>query len=84
MGMPRQEAWVLANLDDLPPTVVITVGGIFGYLADDRPTAPRWMGTLGVEWLFRLVTEPRRLWRRYLVEPLVLIRPILRAVRRRV
>ena len=72
MGMPRQEKWVLENLSKLPDCVIITVGGIIGYLGGDRPTAPRWLGGLGAEWLFRLVTEPRRLWRRYLVEPLVL------------
>ena len=83
MGMPRQEQWVLENLHDLPPAVVVTVGGIFGYLGGDRPTAPRWMGRMGLEWLFRLVTEPGRLWHRYLVEPIVLVRPVLRAFRRR-
>jgi N-acetylglucosaminyldiphosphoundecaprenol N-acetyl-beta-D-mannosaminyltransferase len=73
MGMPRQEAWLLANLDRLPSCVTMTVGGILSFLGNERPTAPRWVGTIGLEWLFRLVTEPRRLWRRYLVEPLELI-----------
>jgi len=78
LGMPRQELWLSANRDRLPRCVVITVGGIIGFIGGDRPTAPRWMGSLGIEWVFRLATEPRRLWHRYLVEPVVLIRPMLR------
>jgi N-acetylglucosaminyldiphosphoundecaprenol N-acetyl-beta-D-mannosaminyltransferase len=85
MGMPLQERWLLNHLDLLPSCIVITVGGILGFLGQERPTAPRWMGPLGLEWVFRLATEPRRLWRRYLVEPAVLLPPLLhqaRAVRR--
>jgi N-acetylglucosaminyldiphosphoundecaprenol N-acetyl-beta-D-mannosaminyltransferase len=78
MGMPRQEHWILSNLQHLPPCVVVTVGGILGYIGNDRPTPPRWLGRLGLEWLFRLVTEPRRLWRRYLVDPVALA-PLLLA-----
>ena len=78
MGMPRQERWVLRHLDELPDCVVVTVGGIFGYLGGDRPTAPRWLGPLGLEWAFRLATEPRRLWRRYLVEPFGLVPAVAR------
>ena len=83
MGMPRQELWLLANLDVLPPCVVITVGGIFSYIGGERRTAPRWLGPLGLEWLFRLVTEPRRLWRRYLLEPLPLVVPVFGSALRR-
>jgi N-acetylglucosaminyldiphosphoundecaprenol N-acetyl-beta-D-mannosaminyltransferase len=80
MGMPRQELWIRANRDRLPPCVTITVGGIIGFIGGDRPTPPRWIGPLGMEWLFRLVTEPRRLWRRYLVEPLILVPVIASAM----
>lgn len=80
MGMPRQELWLSENLDALPPAVYIAVGGIAGYLADDRPTAPRWLGQLYLEWAYRIVTEPRRLWRRYLVEPFALAPALLRAL----
>jgi N-acetylglucosaminyldiphosphoundecaprenol N-acetyl-beta-D-mannosaminyltransferase len=50
------------------------------FLGGDRPTPPRWIGPLGLEWLFRLVTQPRRLWRRYLIEPLILVPVIASAV----
>lgn len=83
MGMPRQEHWLAQNANKLPSCVTITVGGILSYLSDDRPTPPRWLGRWGVEWVFRLATEPRRLWRRYLVEPLVLVSPVLSALRGR-
>lgn len=78
MGMPRQERWLQQNFDALPPCVVITVGGALGYIGGSRPTPPRWLGPLGVEWLFRLMTEPRRLWKRYLVEPLPLVPRMVR------
>jgi N-acetylglucosaminyldiphosphoundecaprenol N-acetyl-beta-D-mannosaminyltransferase len=58
----------------------VTVGGVMGYLGGDRPTPPRWLGRFGLEWLYRLVTEPRRLWRRYLIEPLPLVRPLVREI----
>jgi len=83
MGMPRQELWLDRHLDDLPPTVVITVGGILSFLGGERPTPPRWLGRLGIEWLYRLVTEPRRLWRRYLLEPVHLLPVVAREVRKR-
>lgn len=80
MGMPRQELWLLDHLDRLPDCLIVTVGGILGFIGGDRPTAPRWVGRLGGEWLFRLCTEPKRLWRRYLVEPWVLAQPLAREV----
>lgn len=75
MGMPRQEAWIAANLDRLAPCVAFPVGAAFDYEADALPTPPRWTGRLGLEWLFRLAAEPRRLAFRYLVEPWSLIGP---------
>lgn len=78
MGMPRQEKWLLDNVAALPPCVAVTVGGILGFVSGANPTPPRWIGRLGLEWLFRLVTEPRRLWHRYLVEPLPLVPLVLR------
>lgn len=75
MGMPRQEAWIAANLERLPPCVAFSVGAAFDYEAGVSATPPRWSGRLGVEWLFRLGAEPRRLAGRYLVEPWSLIGP---------
>ncbi len=70
LGMPNQEAWILDHWNDLSPTsVVANVGGCFDYFAGTQKLAPRWMGALGMEWLFRLLHSPRRLGRRYLLEP---------------
>ena len=69
MGMPRQELWILDNLDALPNCAVFSVGAAFDYEAGEQKAAPRWMGRMGLEWLFRLVHDPKRLARRYLIEP---------------
>jgi N-acetylglucosaminyldiphosphoundecaprenol N-acetyl-beta-D-mannosaminyltransferase len=75
MGMPRQEWWILDNLDRISANIVLQAGACFDYVAGEVPLPPRWMGQLGLEWLYRLVSEPGRLWRRYLVEPWSLLIP---------
>jgi len=69
MGMPRQEHWVVDHLDKLSACVILNGGAALDYFAGAIPTPPRWAGRCGLEWLFRLLAEPRRLWSRYLVEP---------------
>jgi N-acetylglucosaminyldiphosphoundecaprenol N-acetyl-beta-D-mannosaminyltransferase len=66
MGSPRQERFI-AGLDDAHAGVAIGVGGSFDVLAGRKRDAPRWMRGRGLEWLYRLGQDPRRLWRRYLV-----------------
>jgi N-acetylglucosaminyldiphosphoundecaprenol N-acetyl-beta-D-mannosaminyltransferase len=77
MGMPRQELWIADHLDALPDCVVLNVGAAFDYEAGVQKAAPRWMGRLGLEWLFRLVTDPKRLFHRYVIEPWALVRPAM-------
>jgi N-acetylglucosaminyldiphosphoundecaprenol N-acetyl-beta-D-mannosaminyltransferase len=69
MGMPRQEGWVVDNHADLSARVIYSCGALIDYFAGEIPTPPRWMGSIGVEWLYRLFSEPARLWQRYLIEP---------------
>lgn len=69
MGMPIQEHWILQNLSQIEANVILPAGACFDYLAGVVPMPPRWMGSIGLEWLFRLAMEPRRLWKRYLLEP---------------
>jgi N-acetylglucosaminyldiphosphoundecaprenol N-acetyl-beta-D-mannosaminyltransferase len=83
MGMPLQEAFILRNLEALPTCVILPVGAAFDYEAGVQTPAPRWMGRIGLEWLFRLARDPRRLFVRYCVEPWSLVGPALQDLRRR-
>jgi len=65
LGGERQERWITANLGRHRRGVFFAVGDAFALLAGERAFAPDWMQRLGITWLYRLVQEPRRLWRRY-------------------
>jgi N-acetylglucosaminyldiphosphoundecaprenol N-acetyl-beta-D-mannosaminyltransferase len=67
MSAPKQEKWVARNSSALGARSVISIGAVFDFYAGTVPRAPAWMRRIGFEWLHRLVHEPRRLWRRYLV-----------------
>jgi len=73
MGMPIQENWIAQNAHRLDQGVLLSVGGAFDYEAGVQIPAPRWLGRLGLEWLFRFAVQPKRLFRRYFVEPWSLI-----------
>ncbi len=65
LGCPKQEVWMAEHRGRVK-AVMIGVGAAFDFHAGVKPQAPVWMQMLGLEWLFRLSTEPRRLWKRYL------------------
>ncbi|NPD69112.1 WecB/TagA/CpsF family glycosyltransferase [Lichenicola cladoniae] len=67
MGMPQQERWLWDNWDQLQPGVAITAGALVDHAAGSVRRPPRWVASMGIEWLVRLIREPRRLWRRYLL-----------------
>src|SRR6267142_2132220 len=67
LGTPKQERWMHKHRDQLHVPVLVSVGAAFDILSGRRNQAPRWMRERGLEWLFRLLQEPRRLWRRYLI-----------------
>jgi N-acetylglucosaminyldiphosphoundecaprenol N-acetyl-beta-D-mannosaminyltransferase len=67
LGTPKQERWMADNRDDLEAPVLVGVGAAFDLLAGTLRQAPLWMQRGGLEWAFRLAMEPRRLWRRYLL-----------------
>lgn len=73
MGMPRQEEWIESIKATTPHSALIPVGAYLEYQVGSLKLPPRWMGQLGIEWLFRLITAPRRLAYRYLVEPFILV-----------
>jgi N-acetylglucosaminyldiphosphoundecaprenol N-acetyl-beta-D-mannosaminyltransferase len=66
IGQPKQERWMADFRDRLETPVLVGVGAAFDFHAGLVPQAPDWMQRMGLEWLFRLAHEPRRLWRRYL------------------
>ncbi len=68
LGAPKQELWMQAHREDLSSSILIGVGAGLDILAGRFRAAPGWMTKIGLEWLFRLVQEPRRLARRYLVD----------------
>lgn len=75
MGNPQQEAWLNAHLAASGCRLGFGVGGLFDFMAGAVPRAPAWIQSAHLEWSFRLLQEPRRLWRRYLVDmPLFLTR----------
>jgi N-acetylglucosaminyldiphosphoundecaprenol N-acetyl-beta-D-mannosaminyltransferase len=65
LGCPKQEIWMAEHRGQVK-AVMIGVGAAFDFHAGLKPQAPPWLQALGLEWLFRLLTEPRRLWKRYL------------------
>ena len=65
--MPIQEQWIIENWDQIDARVALPVGALFDYLTNEIPRAPGWITEHGFEWLGRLVVEPGRLWRRYLL-----------------
>jgi N-acetylglucosaminyldiphosphoundecaprenol N-acetyl-beta-D-mannosaminyltransferase len=67
LGSPKQEYWMRANAHLLPNSILIGVGAAFNFHAGTVRRAPVWMQRSGLEWLFRLLQEPKRTWRRYLV-----------------
>ena len=67
LGTPKQEKWIARNLQRLEVPVSIGVGATIDFLAGRIAEPPRWMTRVGLEWLYKLAHEPRRLWRRYLL-----------------
>jgi N-acetylglucosaminyldiphosphoundecaprenol N-acetyl-beta-D-mannosaminyltransferase len=67
MSMPLEEQWIWEHRGELDAGVIVLGSGCFEWLAGRVKSAPRWVSTIYLEWLFRLFQEPRRLWRRYLI-----------------
>ena len=67
LGAPKQELWIRRMLPHVRPAVLVGIGASLDFVAGRVRRAPPWLSSLGLEWLYRLGQEPRRLWRRYLV-----------------
>ena len=68
LGLPKQERWIARNLHRLNVKVAIGVGAAFSFHAETVARAPKWIGDAGFEWLWRLAAEPKKMWRRELVD----------------
>lgn len=80
ISSPKQEQWMAGHLGKLRAPVMIGVGAAFDFLSGRKRQAPRWIQRAGMEWLFRLASEPRRLWRRYAQYPLFGLLVCLQAI----
>lgn len=81
-GMPAQEKWILDNWDKLDVHAVLSVGAFFDYVTGDVERAPHWMTDHGLEWLGRLLIEPHRLWKRYMIgNPLFVWRVLMQKLK---
>jgi N-acetylglucosaminyldiphosphoundecaprenol N-acetyl-beta-D-mannosaminyltransferase len=67
LSTPKQEYWMRDHVRRIPGATLVGIGAAFDFYAGDVKRAPRWMHGSGLEWLHRLISEPRRLWRRYLI-----------------
>jgi len=67
LGNPYQEQWVWKHLPELRPNAILTCGGLYDWVSGRNRRAPAWMSRSGLEWLYRLVIEPRRLFARYVL-----------------
>jgi exopolysaccharide biosynthesis WecB/TagA/CpsF family protein len=81
MGNPLQERWLAENLEATGASIGVGVGAFFDFFSGEVPRAPSWMKRAGLEWVYRLAQEPRRMWRRYLFgNPLFLWRVLRQLV----
>ena len=68
LGMPKQDLWIHERLDRLRVPVAIGVGAAFGFLAGTVQRCPDWIGRMGLEWVYRFLREPKKLWRRDMLD----------------
>ena len=78
MGMPRQELWIMQHHSVLNAGVILQAGGTLDYYSGLQARPPTAWSTMGLGWLYRLIHDPRRLWRRYLLTPWSLLPRLLR------
>lgn len=74
LGCPKQEKWVYENIDKYDATVSVCAGGTVDFLAGNIKRAPKWMSEHGLEWFYRFLQEPRRLFKRYFIDDVKIVR----------
>lgn len=87
LGSPKQDIWMYEHKDKLNVAVMLGVGAAFDFISETKLQAPKFMQKIGLEWLFRLSCEPKRLWKRYLIgNPLfiyLICREFVRSIHRK-
>lgn len=78
MGSPRQDIWINTHRDNLRVKTAIGVGGLFDFYSGRLPRAPQWVREIGMEWFFRMIQEPGRMWKRYVLGNNVFLYRILK------
>jgi len=79
LGAPKQEKWIFKYKDQLKHVkIFLAIGATIDFEAGHRPRSPQWMSKIGLEWLFRIISEPKRLWKRYLVQDIVFFHYLLK------
>lgn len=68
LGMPKQERWAMANAASMPGGLMLCVGAAIEFATGMQRRAPKWMQRTGLEWVYRILQDPGRMWRRYLVD----------------
>jgi N-acetylglucosaminyldiphosphoundecaprenol N-acetyl-beta-D-mannosaminyltransferase len=76
-GAPKQEKWIHRHLNETGAKLILGVGGLFDFYSGSIPRAPGWIREIGMEWLYRLGQEPRRMWRRYFVGNVLFLARVL-------
>ncbi|ACK68707.1 glycosyl transferase, WecB/TagA/CpsF family [Gloeothece citriformis PCC 7424] len=84
VGSPKQEKWIMKYKHQMPHIkIFLGIGATIDFEAGHKPRSPKWMSEVGLEWLYRLLSEPKRLWKRYLVEDIYFFWLILQQKLRR-
>jgi N-acetylglucosaminyldiphosphoundecaprenol N-acetyl-beta-D-mannosaminyltransferase len=83
LGAPKQELWLAAHRHEIQAPVALAVGASIDFLAGEKARAPKWMRAIGLEWLHRLASEPRRLFRRYARDAWIFPQLLWRELRQR-
>ena len=78
MTAPKQEKWAFQNFDKLNVGHVCCIGAVFDFYAGTSKRAPKWMIKIGFEWFYRLISNPKRMWRRYLIGNVKFIMSVMR------
>ena len=70
LGAPQQEKWIGENYNELKTSVIIPCGASIDFIAGVQNKSPQWIGEIGFEWLYRLINNPKRLFKRYIIQDL--------------